>query len=886
MARNTKLGARGNRLDERAFAFLASLVLVATVVGGASIDRAAVVARHDPRRALGGGAAALDPCFVLPLGNGALAFVVDASGLQSLNATTAPCLGANTMADWGWHTAPPAATGAAPAGAPPTAALSRYNMTRYSTPTDGNGGTRDIDYPTGGNNTDAGAAGAWTHANPHRANLVQVALAWAGGGAGGAGGSSPLAADDIVSGAQALSAWSGVADTNLTLARGAQRAAVRVRATVHPDVDAFSVSVSIGAYSSTSAPAPAPPLLLRLAFPYAVGGESDWSRDALHSTDVTRQSPGAATIERTLDGDGYRLDCAFDAAWTLARDGAFAHVLLLSPPQSGGAATAATDLTCLLAPRGVRFPVGAATPWLLGKRAATLALQAAAGGLPGFDAVAAASAAAWAAFFGAGAFVDLAGRTGDPAAFELERRVVRSLALLRALEAGAEPPAEPALLYAGEWSGKHHGEMRFWHQTWAAHWGRPEVLARSDAFYADYLMNASSVAAAQGFRGARWPKMTAAGANRSAGGIDVPWTGLDFAPLPSAVNGGDLAGLAPLLAWESSSGIGPLLLWQQPHSITLAESQRRAAAAAGGAPAALDVMQRLAPVVFATADFLASFPYLNASDGRLHLGPPMYGGEENGADPLAVADPAFELVQARAALDTAAAWRAALGLPPVAAWGAVADGLAAPPLDPATRGGARPVPLYANNAACACAYEPQGSPPCAFANAGCPSAHTLQSHPMTAGLVGMLNGLGRAVYGVDVESANATVAEVVANWTWGDANSSPTVWGWDSPLVTLSLARLNWAPEAAVAMLLRDFEKNAYNAVGLNTGMGASSAYLPGNGGTLLAVAALAAGFDVGAPGEALARGGPGAAPRAAPGIGFPRAWGAITEGFEGLALQ
>ena len=450
---------------------------------------------------------------------------------------------------------------------------------------------------------------------------------------------------------------------------------------------------------------------MRLAFPYADGGASDWSRDAAHTTVITRQSAGSVTIERTLDGDSVRLDCAYDASWTLARDAAFAHVLLLSPPAPAVEAAAAaatsgvrrndgapppiysTDLTCLLAPRNVAFPVGAASPWLSAKRSATLALQASADSLPGFDAVAAASAMAWASFWTSGAFVDLAGRTADAAAFELERRVVRSLSLLRALEAGAEPPAEPALLLAGTWSGKHHGEMRFWHQAWAAHWGRPETLARSDLFYDDYLENASSVAASQGYRGARWPKMTAASANRSAGGIDVAWTGLDFAPLPSAVNGGNAASLAPLLAWESSSGIGPLLLWQQPHSITLAESQRRAAAAAGGAPAALAVMQRLAPVVFATADFLASVPYYNASSGggSFHLGPPLFGGEENGADPLAVADPAFELVQFKVALDTAAAWRAALGLPPIALWANVADGLAAPPLDPATR--SLPYPL-------------------------------------------------------------------------------------------------------------------------------------------------------------------------------------------------
>jgi hypothetical protein len=180
---------------------------------------------------------------------------------------------------------------------------------------------------------------------------------------------------------------------------------------------------------------------------------------------------------------------------------------------------------------------GTSSPWLRDKRAATAALRAAgAAALPRFAAVAAAAAAAWSGFWRGGAFVDLAGGSGAADARELERRVVLSLYLLRALEAGAEPPAETGLLLQGGWSGKHHGEMRYWHQAWAAHWGHaPEVLARSDAWYEDYLGNASAVAASQGYAGARWPKMTAASANRSAGGLSAPWIGLEYAPLETVL---------------------------------------------------------------------------------------------------------------------------------------------------------------------------------------------------------------------------------------------------------------------------------------------------------------------------------------------------------------
>jgi len=820
----------------------AALACAATASAPGAIDRRAVVQRHNPSQS----SLPLDPTFVQSVGNGAFAFSFDATGLQSLNASFRAPFDLNTHADWAWHSSS--------AGA---AFLASYNLTDYLTPVSASA-SRPVRYPTGYNSS--AAAAAFLHSNPHRTPLAQLGLAWRDG--------AQLAAADLAAVAQTLDAWTGVAASNSTLRGGAGRgdAAAAVLTAAHPDVDALAARVRL------SAPAARPqPLVLRLAFAFTLDGSSDWDRalDANHSSQLLAIAPGRFAVVRALDGDGYRVDCQINASWAVERAGP--HAFVLAPP--AGDAAASTDVFCLFAPRGAQFPVGSASPWLLQKRADTLALQVAPA-LPTFDDAARASAAFWQGFWEGGAFVDLASNTADADALELERRVVRSLYLLRALEAGAEPPAETGLLLAGNWFGKHHGEMRFWHQAWAPHWRHADVLERSDCFYADYLANATSVAAAQGYAGARWPKMIAAAANRSGAGVDVPWVGLEFAPLPAAVHNGSAAGLAPLLAWESSSGVGPLLVWQQSHSVFLAEAQRRAAAAAGGAPAALAVMQRLGPIVDATADFLASFPFAGG-DARLHLGPPLFGGEESG-DPLAISDPAFELVQIKSALDTAVAWRAALQLPRRPQWELVAGALAAPPLDPASA----PLPerTYATNANCSCVFS---DGPCAFARPGCPASHT--SHPMLAGLVGMLNGLagdGGARYGITAPRANATTAAVVANWSWGTPEQSPAVWGWDPPLVALSAARLGWSPAAVVALLLMRINKNAYSRVGINCGMGNATAYFPGNGGTLLAVAAMAAGFDSGAPGQGLAGGGPGAlGPTSAP-IGFPEEWGARAEGF------
>jgi len=155
---------------------------------------------------------------------------------------------------------------------------------------------------------------------------------------------------------------------------------------------------------------------------------------------------------------------------------------------------------------------------------------------------------------------------------------------------------------------------------------------------------------------------------------------------------------------------------------------------------------------------------------------------------------------------------------------------------------------------------------------------------MTSGLHGMLNALagdGGQRYGVTPDSLNATAAAILANWSWGSRYDSPKVWGWDAPLLALSTSRLSWSPESVVSTLLLTFNKNLYNRQGINTGMGNHTAYFPGNGGTLLVVAGMAAGFDGGAPGAQLRSGGPGAVASSpvAP-SGFPAAWGAVSEGF------
>lgn len=81
--------------------------------------------------------------------------------------------------------------------------------------------------------------------------------------------------------------------------------------------------------------------------------------------------------------------------------------------------------------------------------------------VPSSSAVFANSIQSWRDYWNSGAFIDMSGSTGDPQAFELERRTIQSMFLLRSQEAGTVMPQESGLLY-NSWQGKHHSEMRYW----------------------------------------------------------------------------------------------------------------------------------------------------------------------------------------------------------------------------------------------------------------------------------------------------------------------------------------------------------------------------------------------------------------------------------------
>ena len=138
----------------------------------AAIDRRAVVARYPQLQAVDD-ASQLDMADVFSVGNGAFVFNVDATGLQTFNASfaaTGPQLDLNILSDWGWHSLP-----ARDDGTPESAraALSSFNWTTYRTAAGANS-TRPVTLATDGNLT--GPYAGWSMTNPHRMGLGQLSL--------------------------------------------------------------------------------------------------------------------------------------------------------------------------------------------------------------------------------------------------------------------------------------------------------------------------------------------------------------------------------------------------------------------------------------------------------------------------------------------------------------------------------------------------------------------------------------------------------------------------------------------------------------------------------------------------------------------------------------
>jgi hypothetical protein len=212
---------------------------------------------------------------------------------------------------------------------------------------------------------------------------------------------------------------------------------------------------------------------------------------------------------------------------------------------------------------------------------------------------------------------------------------------------------------------------------------------------------------------------------------------------------------------DSPSGVGVFLIWQQPHPIYLAElayrqrQDRRT----------LELYREL---VFETAQFMASYAVRKPGEQRYVLGPPLIPAQESNP-PRPTFNPGFELAYWAFGLETAQRWRERLGFPRDADWENVLTNLSPLP----SRDG-----LYVNTE----------SAPDTFTN-----ADQRRDHPTLLASCGMLP-CARA----DREMMRRTLREVMQSWNFD------RTWGWDYPLIAMTAAGWDGAPDAHAPGFPRD----------------------------------------------------------------------------------
>jgi len=248
---------------------------------------------------------------------------------------------------------------------------------------------------------------------------------------------------------------------------------------------------------------------------------------------------------------------------------------------------------------------------------------------------------------------------------------------------------------------------------------------------------------------------------------------------------------------NTPSSVAVLLIWQQPNPIMLAELCRRA-------KKNTDFLCEYREVVIETAEFMKSFVHFDKS--RYVLGPPYIPAQER-HDPKTVLNAAFELEYFRWGFRIADEWLLRLG--EKARYGEIAEKLSLPPVKDG---------VY-------------------LAHENCPDTFSklpfYTDHPSMLAIYGVLNSEK-----TDNVIMSTTLDKVLSVW------DKKTFYGWDFPMMAMTACRLGRYKDA-VDLLLMESPKNTWLENGHNkmTGDDALPLYLPGNGGLLLVIAMITAGF-------------------------------------------
>ncbi|GHE48240.1 hypothetical protein [Sphingobacterium griseoflavum] len=418
------------------------------------IDRKAVVQRHNVVNN------SMDTLASLTVGNGAFAYTVDATGMQSFPTYYKKGVSLGTQSEWGWNNFP----NTGKFGFEET--LKSYDFNQ-----EGRDAKYSIQHKEPGRRRDATA---YYRINPHRLQLGNVGLEIQLENGATAG------VQDIKEIKQTIDLWSGLIHSMFQV----EGEPVEVWTAAAQTSDQVAVKVSSPLVTAGR-------LQVFVRYPFPTGEFLDeatnYDEDAQHTSTMLVQNNTTAVLEHRLPGTNYFTRLQFS-------DGQFAerkkhHFVLTPSPRSNTFEVA--------------FSFAAKNEFDEGKL--------------GFEHTEKESSDAWKAYWESGAAVDFAGST-DPRAHELERRVVLSQYLTKVQCGGSSPPQETGLTF-NSWYGKPHTEMHWWHGVHYALWGRPAIMEETLGYYFKTFEKAKLLAERQGYKGVRWIKMSDNEGNESPSSV-------------------------------------------------------------------------------------------------------------------------------------------------------------------------------------------------------------------------------------------------------------------------------------------------------------------------------------------------------------------------------
>jgi hypothetical protein len=495
----------------------------------------------------------------LTVGNGNFAFTVDITGLQSFPIQYKNGITLGTESEWGWHSF-----------------MNKEALQRDSSLKTYELDGKKVSYMVQRNEPGLHKqASDWFRQNPHRLQLGNVGFKFIKKDG------SIATIDDIQNTHQQLDLWRGEIHSSFII----EQEKVEVITFCDPKNDQIFVRVVSELIKQGR-------LQIQIQFPYPSGAWSDegalYNQVDKHASSIVATTSNDATLQHVLDTTRYFVKVHSNT--TIDSKTLQPHQFIITPQSNHNVWECAVSFQT----KNTTYP----------------SIE--------FNQVQITNQNAWKQFWNTTGVIDFSG-SKDTRAFELERRVILSQYLMHVQESGILPPQETGLVN-NSWFGKPHLEMTWWHMAHNGLWNQPQVLENLLHWYASVSGKAKSIASRQGYKGARWQKMT------DPEGEEVP------------------------------SSVGAFLIWQQPHPIYFAEQLYRLHPDA-------KTLEQYKSLVFMTADFMSSFVSLvsDTAPKKYKLSGVIPAQER--FKPEETFNPTYELVYWKWALQVAEKWRQRLHLP-------------------------------------------------------------------------------------------------------------------------------------------------------------------------------------------------------------------------------